>query len=328
MALRNHERNAFVFDVFVQRLGKHAPFPPLRELALLWKRAADEEYPPKEYESGDIRIAVGDVTLDDDAQTVSVLLRRSDKRAANATYSNLSTRKLRVIEKATDEGGEHAAHLVISLTPEAGQAQTYLGLLEGVPGLSFPTVQAVLNDVCRRACNADPKLFTYADPSGAKDKLTGQIKRKSYTPTVLFAGHPSDQFLHDIENGRLTGVSLFQTKAHKQFSASPYLTFKNHQVKLGVRPDIPKGERLAQIVAGIKGQELEFPRARISVLRPEDGRGVSIDVDTATGLPVTDGYVDSRRIGPINPLLENSSEKIVYHLDTELKKILLAERSI
>jgi hypothetical protein len=150
-----------------------------------------------EREKGSVIYRIGDIAIDDDAKVVRILLRRCDTNAANAVYSHRRTAVPRVVERDADEGGDRAAHLVVSLIHEANQPAGYLCHLEGVPGLSHRLVQATLNAVLKQAIRTQRATFRYPDPSGARLR-TGEPKTTEFTPIVELLGHPSPALIGDM----------------------------------------------------------------------------------------------------------------------------------
>ncbi|MDF2603064.1 MAG: hypothetical protein K0R56_426 [Sphingomonas sp.] len=322
VAVQKHARDILFFDLSVSRRAPQAPFPTLRELVVLWKKAQeDPDFAPKEFEKGAVTALIKDCEIDEPNEIATLLIEVSDKNAPNTTYLDHAKRTARHIKKEEPEGSGFSAHVVMSLRSRSDQVNTYLTLVEAIPVVSVSRIQATLNKIIRELCEGPKNSpFTYVRPGGTK-KLVG------YVPHILLAGYPSDRFLQDIEEGTINGLKLVAPTAHESLGAGQYLKMNELAVSVSVSRDIPKGERWETILTGAAAKKSEFPTARIYVQPEAGGKSFHVDVDVETGNIIGQAYVKSRRLSGFDQLLETSAvEQIVPHFMQRMKAVLIKER--
>lgn len=321
MAVQKHARDVLFFDTFVRRRAAQAPYPPLSDLVPLWVQAAGANFPAKEFQKGTITCIVKDHELDAQEEVLTLLLEVSDKNAPNATYLNHANRSARHFAKAAPEGNGHSAHVMISTRQTTGQPNTYLTLIEAIPNVSSARIQSTLNTAIRSICKAQPGLFTYLGPGGGNKQL-------EYVPHVQLGGHPSERFRQDIEAGTINGLKLLAPVPNQALGQGGYLTFNGLSADIGVSKAIPQGQKWNTIFAGIHARRVAYPKARIFLQPESGGKSFHVDIDAQTGNIIGEAYVKSRRISPINPLLETSSaDAIVPHFAALMKALLIGERT-
>lgn len=299
MAITKHARDLLFFDMIVARRTQHAPYPKLSELASLWgKAAADLAAPAKTFEKGTVTCIIKDSHLDDHDNVLTLLIEVSDKNAPDATYLNHESRTGRTFKKAEPEGNGFSAHVLISLDEQ--KENVYTAAIEVIPTISAGRIQSVLNWTIRRLCAADAELFTFVRPGGSK-------KAVSYVPHILLAGHPSDAFIKDIENGQINGMRLIKPEEKKTLGQKGYLVIKKYIAEVSVSKDIPKGERWAMLKKGAKMSKDEFPMARILVRPESGGKSFHVDIDSDTGTLIGEAYTKSKRLSGFDAMLDSSS---------------------
>ena len=153
--MRSTERYVSYHDLVVKNRAKHAPIPPIGRIVELWQKYGKDGALVHERDKGTLRYRIGDMNLNATKGLVVLLVRRAEKNAPNATFSDLETGVLRVAEEEY-EGGDSAAHVVLALGPH--EPNTYLCLIESVSGLSHRIVQGLLNDLVRQACKGQGTL--------------------------------------------------------------------------------------------------------------------------------------------------------------------------
>ncbi len=290
----------------------------------LWKRAADEKLEPKLFDKGEASCIINEVRIDESRQIATVLLSVADKRAPDSTYGNHLKRSSRTVPKDADEGNEHSAHVVVSLTHREGYPETYACLVERVPTLSIPRIQSMLNDVVKRYCEADPSLFSFSAPSGAKE--AGKPKVQEFIPNIILAGNPSAAFQRDIEEGRINGLRLIKSMPKQSLGSGNYLETSDHEVKVTVSKDIPKGQRWSTILQSVRTQKTTYNRARVSLAPAGSVSSASFEFDTDTGAIIGDAYVRRQSISNIDPLLRTATDKIADQLALKMAALVERER--
>lgn len=305
--------------------AQHASPPPLMEIVAALQAMYDAGECSHEREKGSVIYRIGDIAIDNVAQVARILLRRCDTNAANAVYSHRVTGVPRVAERAADEGGDRAAHLVISLTHEVNKPSSYLCHLEGVSGLSHRLVQATLNAVLKQAVKTERATFTYPDPGGARHR-NGELKTTPFMPTIELLGHPSLALTQDIENGQLHDITLIDQRPQNQLGGNQYLIENEHRMKVQVSRDLPRQNRVASIIAAIQSRRANYQKAKVRFTDP-DGISRTIDYDIATGTPEQQSYVQSYMVTGINPPMDESSVSLVPFLGDAMQARVVADRT-
>lgn len=323
--LKRTERQIFCYDLLIGARAQHATPPPLQALYDAWKEMFDAGTCSHEREKGAVIYRIGDMDIDTGNNIARILLRRCDTNAANAVYSNRHTGAPRIVPQKPDEGGDKAAHLVISLSHEANKPSSYLCHLEGVPGLSHRLVQATLNAVLKKAIHAKKDRFVYPDPNGARLR-NGDPKTTAFTPTLELVGHPSTSLIQHLESGKLNDIRLIDQRPHSRLGGNQYLVESERQIKVKVDPNIPSQNRVQNLISAIQSKQTEYQTAKVRFTDP-DGIPRTIDYDIATGTPEQQTYIQSYRVTAINPPMDESSEKIVSFIADAMKVRVIGDRS-
>jgi hypothetical protein len=322
--LKSTERQIYGYDILISKRATHAVPPTMAAIVNALDIMGKSGAAVHAREKDTVLYRIGEINVDAGRQVARILIRRCDKNAANAAYSSFSTGALDIKKKAADQGGDKAAHLVVSLIEETGKPHTYLAHLEGVPGISHTFVQALFNAVIRDAAKKDPAMFRYPDPSGAKTK-GGEIKTSPFVPHIELQGHLSDEFKSDVENGVLSEIMLVQHTAKQKFGGSAYLVEKENYVRLAVDKNMPQQGRLGSLLNVFRGHGMNFNEARLRFKDP-DGvpRHVAVDIDTGT--PQQGIYIKSFAIRGINPPMDESCDTLQPFITEEITKRVAKER--
>lgn len=323
--MKRDERRIHSYDLISVARAEHARPPQMSELidglAQMYQRGEASHI----RERGSVTYRIGDLTIDNQTQTASLLLRRCDTNAANAVYSDFATGVPRVLAKAANEGGDKAAHLVVSLVAETTKPHHYLCHLENAPGISHRLVQAIFNSILKAAIKGKHATFVYPDPGGARVK-GGGLKTTAFVPSIEMAGHPSPQLVHDLERGRITNISLINTAASGLLGGNRYLVQKEERIEVTVQPNLPRQGRVGQLVNAFQTRRRDFDKAIVRFTDP-DGLPRSVKYDIDTGAPEQDKYVASYIVSGITPPMDESSVHLVPFLNTAMRTRVVAERS-
>lgn len=321
--MKNNERHIYFYDLHVKKTAKHAHSPALSEMFAVWNDAFQAGTAKHTREKGSVVYRIGDLRCDPSDDTLELLIRRSDLSAAEAAYGNIDSGDLRIATKADDEGGDVAAHVVLSLKQERRKPNTYLVLIEGVPRVGHLVIQSLLNNLIRERCKTDRSVFQYADPGGAR--RDGQRRMKPFVPTIELQGHLSDSFIDDLEKGVVSGIELMQHKTKTPLGGSAYLHEDTQILKLSVDKNLPSSGRWDQILQPIQKRTADYPHARIRFIDP-DKKNRTVEIDVKTGTPVQQLYVKCYRQAGINPPLAQSSSSLVRHLSDAMLARLKSHR--
>jgi len=288
----------------------------------LWIEAQEtDDFSPKEFEGGTITSIIKDYEIDSDKRIATFLIEVSDKNAPNASYTDHDKRTVRHLVKDEPEGNGFSAHVMFSLDSNSKYPNTYLTLIEAVPSVSAYRIQSMLNDIINRICKSrEDKPFQYVPP-------TGDRKTKTYIPHIILAGHPSENFHKDIEEGRITGLTLVAPKSDVSLGGNPFIRMNELSAKVSISRDIPKGERWDAILTGVAAKKSEFPIARIFLQPEKNGKAVHVDIDTSAGKIIGDAYIKTKRLIDFEKALDTSAaEEISPHLVKPMKIELVKER--
>ncbi len=310
-------RNLKFYDLVVTRRATQAPYPPLIELVDIWKAAiASGVYSGKEYENGSITSVISDVSIDQTTETATLLIELADRNAPNATYRDHNLRKGRHIEKEVSEGNGYSSHIAVSTRPESSRPNTYLCAIEVMPSVSAYRIRSVLNGAIKSACETNPGLFEFTKPGGTK-------KKTPFVPHIMLDGHPSEQFLHDIEHGRINGVQLVERSAAGLLGQNPYLESQESILKIKLSQSIPVGQRLVTLISNLGSKSHQYPTTRISLQPESGGNSFQVEIETSTGNLISEAYVKSKKLNfPTQPLLVTSPDTIVTHLAEAMKDVI------
>ena len=324
--MKRTKRTVYYYDVVVGCRATHAQPPDLAELAELWRDFYQSQEAVLLREHGNIIYRVGDVEIDNNERVARLLIRKSDINAPDAAYSNVETGEIRFAPKRENEGGDTAAHLLISLTQEQGSPHVYLCMLEAMTGISHRHVQPLLNTLIRYACGQDSQRFTYPDPAGGRHR-DGREKRHSFKPKIELRGHTSDDLARDIERGRVNNLELVADRAQAQFGGDQYLREDTYSLSVKVDRNLPTQNRLGRLIQAMCSRREHFGTGRIR-FRDENEKMHTVAYDLQTGAPEQQMYIKSFVIDNINPPMALSSDSIVRHFSDEVERRLKRDRNI
>jgi hypothetical protein len=323
--VKRTERQIFCYDLTVTARAKHAVPPPLSDIVGVWQAMYAAGECSHERDKGNVIYRIGDITVDNITQTVRILLRRCDIDAANAVYSHRTTGVPRVATRHVDEGGDRAAHLVVSLKHEKDKPTVYLCHLEGMPGISHRLVQAALNSIIKNAITSKKSTFNYPDPSGARLR-SGDPKMHSFHPGIELIGHQSEALVQDIENGQLHNITLVDQRPQNQLGGNQYLIENEYNIRVKASPNIPSQNRMDALISAIQSRKVDYQKAKVRFTDP-NGITRTIDYDIATGTPEQQIYVKSYIVSSINPPMDESSTNLVPFLTDAMQARLVSERT-
>lgn len=324
--MKRTERTLYFYDLHIGSRAVHARPPLISELVDAWRAMFQDQDAVILRDRGAIVFRVGDLRIDEETQMLSILIRKSDQNAPDAAYSDVDTGKIRFVRKNENEGGDTAAHFVVSLLPEADKPDTHMSMLEGVAGITHRHVQPLLNAVIRVACNHDPERFTYPDASGARHR-DGSEKRHKFQPKIELRGHISENLTRDIERGKVQGLELTRSGAAAVFGGDQFLSEKEKALKVSVDENIPAQNRLQRLVQAMCSRSDDYSTGRIK-FTDENDKSHKVDYDLQSGTPEQQLYIKSCKLEGIDPPLAQSSERVVEYFVDSVKQQLQHERNV
>lgn len=320
-------RQLYVFNLDVGSKKKNAVLPSMADLLAVIEQRRAAGQAQLAIENGDVQLALGPIVIDSTQQTASVLIRHSDKYAAESVYSDIATDTFTPHPKADTEGGETGVHVFISLAPERATPNRYTCLIEKVPSLDAAKVRRFLNRILHDEYTANANFFSYPHPGGQMTRA-GTVATERCLPRFDVEGRPSQRLADDVQQGRLTGIVLKRTITQTQVGGVPFLKKREATLKL----EVDQGHLTANIWADVKralaAEAADYPTAQVGIRLPGRAKTVSVKVDSVNGAPLTELYVQSFDIWNISPPMAHSARAVVPQFASRALPLLLRERSI
>lgn len=322
--MRNDRRDIYFYDLEI-RASKEAASPPnIKDIVdLLTQRATNGEATYR-FNFGRETLSIRQIEIDDKNNAAILLIIHTDPNVPNAVYSNPEEGTSRIIEKEPGESGEYGTHAIISLDHVEGRPDSYLTVIEKVPALGRTNIERLLNAILNDQYKTNEMTFTCDDRTG-KQNRDGTPKRVAFRPLLRFAGHPSESFINDLEQGVLNGLTLVHAVQETPLGSRPYLIRDNMRLKVRVKKDSVVENLWEDLKQALGLEAKEWEEARIDFTTPE-GLSAKITVDTNTGNVLDEAYVKTVRLKEITPLLDHSSKEIVSHLVALMMEQFLAKR--
>ena len=130
------------------------------------------------------------------------LINKSDRGAADPTFSDPDKNSRRTIPKIDGEGTDMSAHMIWNLNAAQNVPDTYLVFLESVPGLSSTTVRTFLTHVLNEERKKDRPSFQVQHPDGSNES-NGNPRLVTIRHSLQLRGHLSDSFKEDLNQGQI-----------------------------------------------------------------------------------------------------------------------------
>jgi hypothetical protein len=322
--MRNDERLIYYYDLVVGVNKQAAVAPSLMDVIEVLKSACDTDDAFLDIDKGTATLSLTHVEIKLDKMVATLLVEISDKRAPDVHFVNAETGNVRDARKQAGEGRGSSAHLLVSLIEQPDRPDTYVALLEKNTGLSRSLVKRLFQAVLRKAYKADPNTFTCENKFGARTRA-GNVKREQFRPMLDFEGHPSSDFIDDLEEGTLKEITLIRGEAMTAIGGKTWL--KKAETTVTISADynglIPNLWNQVKEVLRVKSEDYENARVKFKSI---DGHSHTVPIDTASGNIVDDRYVKSVRLTAINPFLDEYYPGIVGHLRDIILNLLLEYR--
>jgi hypothetical protein len=325
--MKSNFRQAYVYNLDVETKRRPAVLPSMNVLLDVLEKRLALQQASLALNNGDAHITLGDVVRDPASHTAALLFRHSDRYAADSVYSNIAGNTFRAHAKNVGEGGEMGVHLLVSTAPERAVPGRYTAMLEKSQNLNAGLIRRLINRLLHDEYDANPAFFSYDSPAGQRDRAGNVIKERTL-PRIELDGQPSQTLAHDLQQGRLTGITLLKAVPHIPVAGIPYLTKQEASLKIAVDQHNLGGNIWGDVRRAIAAEAGTFPIAQIGVQLPGRKKVVSVKVDSATGNPLTEMYVKSHDIWNINPPMASSAQAVVLAFVDRIRPLLIRERSI
>jgi hypothetical protein len=324
--MQNNRRQFYLFDLELAARKAGAVLPTMNDVVPVLQRmqSTGRTYRIRNQTA---TMLIGDIEVDVPQQSVTLLVRMSDTSAPNSVYSDPSAGQFTEHLKTGTVGSDYGCHVLISTTPEQGLPNIYTCAIERIPGLPFNLTQRLLSKLLNYEFHDNAFSFTYPHPAGGLDKH-GQPRTERCCPHVELRGRPSDSFINDINNGRLSGVTLVKAEPVSHIAGATYLKRSTSELKLDIDHNNLPADLWASLKSALSQNSSNYGMARLTYKIPGSTRMVTVEVDTNSGSPLTELYVRNFELTNISPFLAQSAKKVVGHLRDAAAPHFIANRTI
>lgn len=322
--MRNDLRDIYFYDLNVRSSTKYAHPCPLEDAITTLEAISKTDSRIYPIANGTESLELREVSIDTTNNIATLLIARTDPSSPNAVYSNPAGGSTRIIEKAEGEAGEYGAHVLLSLDPLPNKPNQYLAVIERVTGVGRVYIQRLLNALLQGQYKTDPTTFQSEDLAGRKVR-SGAPKMVSFRPLFELVGHPSDEFINDIDAGRFTGMTLVQSSTETQVGGRSYLKPEEKTLRVKVSNNSTVQNLWDDLKSALASESSNWSKAGIK-FKSSDGRASTVTLDLATGNVLDENFVKKTRLSGITPFLDFSAQSIVAHFETKMKEEFIAYR--
>ena len=189
---------------------------------------------------------------------VTLLINRSDKRAADPAFSNPDKKTRRVINKRSGEGQDYSSHVVWYLDEDPKRPNFYKVLFEVAPGLTTSKLQSFLNNLFKLYSKLNANKFKVKDPDGSGKELRAW-------PSITIHGHLCENFKKELANGKIEDIEIYtETQKMTPWDSHAYTKIHEKAVKIKLNKDklLPANTNLLREVFKSAKQDYEYARVR------------------------------------------------------------------
>ncbi|UPG92668.1 hypothetical protein [Luteibacter aegosomatissinici] len=307
--MRKDERSVFFYDAkssaWTRKLGDGLPGFPHYALAATLRALVNANQATITNAKGHAW-NIQDIKLF--ANRCEMLINYVDPDAADPTLTDPVKKQRRQVLKNGDEGLEHSAHILWKFGDKSNNAPCTF-LVEAAAGLGSTRVATILRTLLREA-SKDSKKFTIEDPEATRD-AAGHFKRIPARPLIHLAGHPSKEFIQDLQKGELKEVELYslQNKGAK-WDSSGAATIDRSSVIIKANPQKATQKALNLLKTITSGHTSDYEFARIK-FKSESDLDHTVNVHSSSfNLVNEDKYVRKERITGIGDNLPTAFSAI------------------
>ncbi len=324
--MQNNRRQFYIFDLELAARKVGATVPTMNDVVPVLQRMKNTGR-TYSLRSNTATMLIGDMAVDATQRFVTLLVRLSDTTTPNSVYSDPAAGQFNEHVKVGNVGSDFGCHVLISTAPEQGVPNIYTCAIERIPGLPFDLVRRLLSKLLNFEYHDDATFFSYPHPAGGLD-ANNQPRRDRCCPHVELRGRPSDTLINDINAGRISSVSLIKAEPVTPIAGAPYLTKSESELKLGIDHNNLPVNLWASLSQAIQQNAHTYNAAQVKYRVPNSNRTVTVEIDAATGTPLTEMYIMSFELANIFPFLAQSAMQIVAHLHQLAVPQFLAHRAI
>ncbi len=324
--MRNNQRQFYIFDLEIAARKAGATVPAMIDVLPIFQRmhAASRTYQIK----GDTgTMLIGDISVDAGQRLFTLLIRLSDRAAPNSVYSDPLTGQFDEHLKVGNVGSDFGCHVLVSTAPELALPNIYTCAIERVPNLASQLVQRLLSKLLSFEYHEDLASFQYLDPAGGRHRQ-GNARMARCMPHIELRARPSDDFVNDINNSRLSGITLIRSEKVTPIAGAAFLYKEKSELKLGIDHKNLPAQIWSTLTGVLKAHAQIYQHAKIAYKMPNSDRVVTVEIDADTGSPLNDLYVLSVELTNIFPFLAQSAQNIVPHLRDLASPVLIQHRTV
>ena len=316
------ERDIFYYDA-VSHVShrKYTGLPPFPHFELAKALAIMSKADKAEITRVSTRQATYITEIDLYSDRCEILIGFADPNAADPTFNDRPLKKRRVVPKVGNEGLEHSAHVVWHFG-NATNNMPCAFYLEGAVGLSAVSVVTFVNKLIRQFSAMKPDYFTVPDPTGAVDK-SGKPKRIALRPRLELRGHPSSEFIRDLQGGEISELELITESTAAKIWDSHGYAVEDHRgvlLKPSTLKHVPDAKKFidAVMTAGVKH---DYEKSRV-VFKTAGNIRKNVKFYTQNYQLVNDmRYVKKSRITNLGGKLPNAFHALHSRIISEIRQI-------
>jgi hypothetical protein len=324
--MQNNRRQFYIYDLEIDSRKEGASLPTMDDLVPILQRMKDTAR-TYSIRADTATMLIGDILFDPAEQFVTLLLRLSDKTAPNSVTSDPTAGHFDIHTKGANEGSDFCCHVLISTAQEQGLPNLYTCAIERVSGLAPDLVRRLLSKILNFEFKDDSTSFSYPHPAGGLTRQ-GSPRTDRCCPHIELRGRPSDTLISDINNGKITGISLIKAETVTPVAGAAYLNKKESELRLQIDQNNLPANLWQSLLQAFQANSGTYGTAKVSYKTPTDNRTVTVEIDASTGNPLEEMYVKSFEIKNIHPLLDHSAIQIVVHLRDLAVPQFLVHRAI
>lgn len=264
--MKRFERTVSFYDLRMSASSRtfDAPTTISTAQALELLASIPEEHRIKGYQNDEHIYYIKDLRFENG--NCEILINKCDRQLADPRFSDPRNSTWRTAAREDGEGLDFSCHLIIR--PSLDPLESALAILENATGLSIANVQRFLTGLLRdvEAFNID--AFEFPHPDGSVD-AKGQPKKYRARFTFTFDGHPSDELVDSLREGRINGIELI-TSSNKEgrLDAHGYVREVRQTLAISLGDQVERGKRVGTLKSFFQKKSTAYEKARISFVDP------------------------------------------------------------
>lgn len=327
--MRDREnRDVTVYDFLMRSNPDHAPKKPIvyfLDKIVALHNVADFSNTEKWDTKKEKVIYIRDIEIieiDNQKKSICLLLYFADKKGMGASFTNMENHKQENIILEGDKARPESAHILISFEQNHGNGISYIGIVEDSSKLNRQKIQSYLCFLMKKIQSSSVTDFEALDEGGAREK-DGKLKKYKFYNSIELQGHPSDNLMHYIENGKLTGIAL-ESSDNSKFPVGDgkYVLPKRQELLLEPAKGKWSEDPISRLKEAINiGKQNNYETARV-IFNSDDGKSHTARMDTETEGIVGDHFVKKLRLKGFSVILNEADDRINSEIKNQMISIL------